>query len=101
MILRSLILPSLRPVTVHLTLFPSPDFFRCCPPTRLCCSDAKHHDSIFKLFKRLHVQEMYCGGTGAGLAIARKMVEKHGGNLWVESVSEAGASFYFTLPKSL
>lgn len=63
--------------------------------------DAKHQDNIFKLFKRLHAQDKYGGGTGAGLAIAKKMVEKHGGNLWVESAPEAGATFYFTLPKSL
>jgi chemotaxis family two-component system sensor kinase Cph1 len=62
--------------------------------------DAKHHGSIFKLFKRLHVQEKYGGGTGAGLAIAKKMVEKHGGTLWVESSPGHGATFYFTLPKT-
>lgn len=62
--------------------------------------DPKHHNSIFKLFKRLHVQEKYGGGTGAGLAIAKKMVEKHGGTLWVESTKGCGATFYFTLPKT-
>ena len=63
--------------------------------------DARHQDSIFKLFKRLHAQDKYGGGTGAGLAIAKKMVEKHGGSLWVESALGQGATFYFTLPKSL
>ncbi|AMJ65535.1 hypothetical protein AXW84_08900 [Hymenobacter sp. PAMC 26628] len=63
--------------------------------------DAKHHSSIFKLFKRLHGQEKYGGGSGAGLAIAKKMVEKHGGQLWVESALGHGATFYFTLSKSL
>ena len=61
--------------------------------------DPKHHISIFKLFKRLHTQEKYGGGTGAGLAIAKKMVERHGGTLWVESVLGQGSTFYFTLPK--
>ncbi|GAC1377313.1 MAG: ATP-binding protein [Hymenobacter sp.] len=61
----------------------------------------RHHASIFKLFKRLHPQDKYGGGTGAGLAIAKKMVEKHGGSLWVESAPGQGATFYFTLPKSL
>jgi chemotaxis family two-component system sensor kinase Cph1 len=63
--------------------------------------DPKHHDNIFKLFKRLHAQERYGGGTGAGLAIAKKMVEKHGGRLWVESSLGHGATFYFALPKLL
>ena len=63
--------------------------------------DAKHHENIFKLFKRLHAQEKYGGGTGAGLAIAKKMMEKHGGRLWVESTLGEGATFFFALPKEL
>jgi len=58
---------------------------------------AHHHETIFKLFKRLHSQEKYGGGTGAGLAIAKKIVELHGGKIWVESVPGAGATFYFSL----
>ncbi|UYZ61558.1 ATP-binding protein [Hymenobacter weizhouensis] len=61
--------------------------------------DPKHHAIIFKLFKRLHAQDKYGGGTGAGLAIAKKMVEKHGGSLWVKSTPGQGTTFYFTLPK--
>ena len=61
--------------------------------------DPRHHQNIFKLFKRLHAQDKYGGGTGAGLAIAKKMVEKHGGTLWVESALGHGATFYFSLPK--
>ncbi|SFQ53631.1 ATP-binding protein [Hymenobacter arizonensis] len=60
--------------------------------------DPKHHDTIFRIFKRLHGQEKYGGGSGAGLAIAKKMVEKHGGALWVESARGEGATFYFSLP---
>ncbi|GGF22621.1 ATP-binding protein [Hymenobacter cavernae] len=63
--------------------------------------DPKHHENIFKIFKRLHAQDKYGGGTGAGLAIARKMVEKHGGNLWVESTLGQGATFYFSVSKHL
>lgn len=61
--------------------------------------DLKHHATIFRIFKRLHAQDKYGGGTGAGLAITKKMVEKHGGELWVESVLGEGATFYFSILK--
>ena len=63
--------------------------------------DPKHYENIFRIFRRLHSQEKYGGGTGAGLAIAKKMVEKHGGELWVESVVGQGTTFYFSLLKSI
>ncbi|MBC6989246.1 ATP-binding protein [Hymenobacter sp. BT491] len=63
--------------------------------------DPKHHETIFKIFKRLHTQDKYGGGTGAGLAIAKKMVERHEGELWVESTPGNGATFYFSLSKHL
>jgi len=58
----------------------------------------KHLDSIFRIFKRLHGQNKYGGGTGAGLTIVKKIVERHGGNMKVESVYGEGSTFYFTLP---
>nr|GFB97548.1 ethylene receptor 1 [Tanacetum cinerariifolium] len=61
--------------------------------------DPRHHDTIFRIFRRLHAQDKYGGGTGAGLAIAKKMIEKHGGELWVESVIGQGATFYFSILK--
>jgi chemotaxis family two-component system sensor kinase Cph1 len=61
--------------------------------------DPRHHDTIFRIFRRLHAQDKYGGGTGAGLAIAKKMIEKHGGELWVESVLGQGATFYFSILK--
>ncbi len=57
----------------------------------------RHLESIFRIFKRLHSQKKYGGGTGAGLTIAKKIVERHGGEIWVKSVYQEGSNFYFTL----
>ena len=58
---------------------------------------ARHLDSVFRIFKRLHGRKKYGGGTGAGLTIAKKIVERHGGEIWIESVYQSGSTFYFTL----
>jgi two-component system, chemotaxis family, sensor kinase Cph1 len=59
--------------------------------------DPVHVDRIFRIFERLHNAERY-PGTGVGLAVAKKIVERHGGRIWVRSELGQGATFLFSLP---
>ncbi|MBA3912536.1 MAG: cyanobacterial phytochrome A, partial [Acidobacteriales bacterium] len=61
--------------------------------------EPEHFDEIFVMFKRLHALQEFGGGTGAGLTIARKLVQRSGGRIWLESVPGAGSTFYFSLEK--
>ncbi|MDQ2947423.1 MAG: ATP-binding protein [Acidobacteriota bacterium] len=58
--------------------------------------DPKYHDEIFGIFKRLHGADT--PGSGIGLALCKRIVENHGGRIWVESAGQAGSTFYFTVP---
>ncbi len=59
----------------------------------------KHRRAVFDMFQRLHGPDAFGGGVGAGLAIAHKIVDRHGGTMWVESVESEGSTFCFTLPR--
>ncbi len=60
--------------------------------------ETRHYEQIFRMFKRLHGRDEFGGGVGAGLTIVQKLVNRHGGCVWLDSVVGVGTTFYFTLP---
>ena len=62
--------------------------------------EAQHLDHIFMVFKRLHSTEQY-PGTGIGLAVCKKVVNLHGGEIWAESAVGKGTTIHFTLPRKV
>ncbi|MDY6964706.1 MAG: PAS domain S-box protein [Halobacteriota archaeon] len=59
--------------------------------------DPEYKDQVFQIFRRLQTKEEY-EGSGIGLSVCRKIVERHGGRIWLESKSGEGTTFYFTIP---
>ena len=57
----------------------------------------ENHEKVFEMFKRLHTREEY-EGTGIGLATCKKIVQKYGGEIWIESSLGIGTTFFFSMP---
>src|SRR5260370_22722763 len=81
---------------IHLSAEEHEDEFRFVVSDNGIGIDAAYHQQIFGVFKRLHGKDV--PGTGIGLALCKRIVEKHGGRIWVESEAGQGARFCFTFP---
>jgi light-regulated signal transduction histidine kinase (bacteriophytochrome) len=63
--------------------------------------DEQFHEDIFRIFKRLNEEDDDRKGTGVGLTFVRKIIDRHGGRIWLESTAGKGTTFYFTLTPSV
>ena len=86
-----------KPPAIIITCEEENSFYQICIADNGIGIDPRFYNKIFVIFQRLHTREQY-SGTGIGLSICKKIIEKHGGKLWVSSVPGQGSKFYFTLP---
>ncbi len=61
----------------------------------------EHYENIFKIFRRLHGRDEFGGGTGLGLSLIKKIVDRHQGKIWLNSRINEGTTFYFSIIKNL
>ncbi len=83
----------------HISASPCPEGWRFSVQDKGIGFGMQYSEQVFQMFQRLHAQDEY-PGTGVGLAIAKKIVSRHGGRMWVETEEGKGATFFFTLPRS-
>ena len=88
-----------RPAKVHVGARPCEDGWELWVSDNGIGIDSKYYERIFAVFQRLHRRSEY-DGTGIGLAICKKIVERHGGRMWVESEVGRGSTFHLTIPAS-
>lgn len=86
-----------RPPTIHVGVARQGDEWQISVRDDGIGFDPKHAERIFVIFQRLNTSEKY-EGSGIGLAICRKIVERHGGRIWAEANPAGGAIFHFTIP---
>jgi PAS domain S-box-containing protein len=87
-----------EPPRIHISAVPQGAAWRFAVRDNGIGIDPQYKENIFGVFKRLHRDQKY-SGTGIGLAICQRVVERYGGRIWVDSAPGNGATFYFTLPQ--
>ncbi len=90
--------PGLSP-QVHVSVSPSDDMWQFSVRDNGIGIRQQYYEKIFVLFERLHNRETF-PGTGLGLAVCKRVIEGHGGKIWVESAIDQGSTFFFTVPRT-